>query len=133
MLVINRLKPCSNYISPSVTSVSSASPPTHYICVCRTIFKMNGSNRPMRTCVWDVTLSRWITVPQPLEGTLLLRLQGLRCPSITWTSQLVPSSSGAEASKYYLDVSIPEDEGSKFLRTVGERQSSNTVRRVVKI
>jgi len=44
------------------------------------LFKMNGINRRMRICVWDVTLCRWFTVPQPLEGTLLLHLQGLRCP-----------------------------------------------------
>ena len=41
----------------------------------------------MRICVWNVTLCRWITVPQPLEGTLLLHLQELKCPGNTWTSQ----------------------------------------------
>jgi hypothetical protein len=63
---------------------------------------MNGVNRQMRICVWGVTLCRWITVPQPFGRNV------------------APSSSGAEMSNYYLDISAPEDEGSAFLQTVGE-------------
>jgi len=112
MLVVNRLKPCSSYISAVVTSVSYAFPTNPlYLCL---------SNDFQNERHW------------PTDKNLRLGCdaESLDYRSPTFGRNVAPSSSGAETSKYYLDVS---DEGSTFLRTVAYRQSSNTVRRVVKI